>query len=372
MDLSSTFITKMKSSLALASVAFSGASAASFEVRGADGNVQMHNTFLKVWSQADLTPSFSSLMDDRSMTHGLPLTHTMKLTNVPLTCASLYGEKPCVPYGEDLAYPKQFYCEWTDTSNSVLSMTAGPYSPTLRTIKHADGTVLAREARLQCTGPSGSDVRNAHHTQRLRVYFGAEGTDERVELAYVGRKNYDRIGVVATVAPTSAPTMAPTVAPTNAPTNAPTVAPTPAPTPECVKHHEDLSFGGWSAHTQGSIRKCRGDCDSDDHCAGGLKCAQRNAHESVPGCKGTSPEGGIDICYDPNFGTNSGCEKDEALRGGDWSRHQSATIQRCEGDCDEDSHCATGLVCHQRDSHEAVKGCTGSGISGMDYCARPN
>ena len=87
MDLSSTFITKMKSSLALASVAFSGASAASFEVRGADGNVQMHNTFLKVWSQADLTPSFSSLMDDRSMTHGLPLTHTMKLTNVPLTCA---------------------------------------------------------------------------------------------------------------------------------------------------------------------------------------------------------------------------------------------------------------------------------------------
>merc|ERR1711933_329011 len=47
------------------------------------------------------------------------------------------------------------------------------------------------------------------------------------------------------------------------------------------------------------------------------------------------------------------------------------TLGRCEGDCDDDSHCAEGLHCFQRSGHTAVPGCVG-GFSGdkknYDYC----
>lgn len=356
----------MRPVVCLAAASLGVVSAGSLEVRGADANVQMHNTFLKVWSQADVTPSFSAVMGESSMTHGLPLTHTVKLSNISPTCAGVWGETPCVPFDEPADYPKMFYCAWTDSDSGILTTTTGPYSPTLRTIKDSDGTVLAREARLACDGPVDG-LRNEHHSQRLRVYFGDEGSDQRVELTYVGRKGFDRIGVIATAAPTMAPTNAPTHAPTLSPTNAPT-PPTPAPTPEYCEHTAEYSDGGWSAHESGAMSNCRGDCDSDNHCAGDLVCAQRDSTEGVPGCTGGGAQNGMDYCYDPR---NDNCKNKEALYGSDWSRHNSGSINNCEGDCDEDHHCAEGLVCVQREGHEAIKGCTGTGEHGMDYCARP-
>merc|ERR1712157_431536 len=47
------------------------------------------------------------------------------------------------------------------------------------------------------------------------------------------------------------------------------------------------------------------------------------------------------------------------------------TLGRCEGDCDDDSHCAEGLHCFQRSGHTTIPGCVG-GFSGdkknYDYC----
>ena len=39
---------------------------------------------------------------------------------------------------------------------------------------------------------------------------------------------------------------------------------------------------------------------------------------------------------------------------------------RCEGDCDRDSHCKSGLKCFERDGTKHVPGCYGSGVSGWD------
>ena len=39
---------------------------------------------------------------------------------------------------------------------------------------------------------------------------------------------------------------------------------------------------------------------------------------------------------------------------------------------DTDSDCQAGLSCFQRDDVESVPGCTGTGISGKDYCYNPN
>ena len=46
-------------------------------------------------------------------------------------------------------------------------------------------------------------------------------------------------------------------------------------------------------------------------------------------------------------------------------------LQECEGDCDDDSECATGLTCFQRDVATSIPGCKdgGSGdIYDYDYC----
>jgi hypothetical protein len=46
-------------------------------------------------------------------------------------------------------------------------------------------------------------------------------------------------------------------------------------------------------------------------------------------------------------------------------------LGRCEGDCDSDADCDTGLVCFQRSGTQGVPGCEGTGDSGDDYCYEP-
>ena len=40
----------------------------------------------------------------------------------------------------------------------------------------------------------------------------------------------------------------------------------------------------------------------------------------------------------------------------------------CEGDCDGDDDCKGDLVCFQRDGYREVPGCLGKGDDGWDYC----
>merc|ERR1711865_13365 len=43
-------------------------------------------------------------------------------------------------------------------------------------------------------------------------------------------------------------------------------------------------------------------------------------------------------------------------------------LGHCEGDCDADADCKSGLKCFQRDGYTAVPGCVGRGTSGWDFC----
>ena len=46
-------------------------------------------------------------------------------------------------------------------------------------------------------------------------------------------------------------------------------------------------------------------------------------------------------------------------------------LGQCQGDCDDDSECADGLACFQRDDYEMVPGCSGKGERKTDYCYDP-
>jgi len=103
-----------------------------------------------------------------------------------------------------------------------------------------------------------------------------------------------------------------------------------------------------------SLKLCEGDCHTNSHCDYGLKCFNRNGFAPVPGCsgKGTS---GIDYCI----------SKRELI---DVGIDPKVKLNLCEGDCDYDSNCGSGLKCFQRGYYEYVPGCTGPTKDNWDYC----
>merc|ERR1712139_753429 len=95
---------------------------------------------------------------------------------------------------------------------------------------------------------------------------------------------------------------------------------------------------GANAHSRpGTLKKCQGDCDNDSHCDTGLKCFQRMGYTTVPGCTGKGVNHHDYCITDPN-----------ALKDFGVSAHTKGKLKLCEGDCDSDGHCATGLNCFRR------------------------
>jgi hypothetical protein len=162
------------------------------------------------------------------------------------------------------------------------------------------------------------------------------------------------------------------------------------------------------------LSKCEGDCDVDSDCESGLKCFQRDGGDStlIPGCDGTPGADRTDFCYDPANAPGSTPTDDDTFVsapttpapvvaaaptvvaatptvaqptfptdthpvaiqgtldkvGGNQNPSNAFPLGLCEGDCDGDTDCEGGLVCHQRDGNETVPSCEGTGDSDMDYC----
>ena len=114
---------------------------------------------------------------------------------------------------------------------------------------------------------------------------------------------------------------------------------------------------------------CQGDCDSDNDCGAGLRCFQRhNASDTVPGCALSGYAESSDYCFDPIQGGTPVVDK------GDSGCSSSNVCTACEGDCDDDSDCGSGLKCFQRvATSDAVPGCSAGYVSSNhDYCYADN
>jgi len=65
-----------------------------------------------------------------------------------------------------------------------------------------------------------------------------------------------------------------------------------------LNSYETESWLGWVPSTEGNLKNCEGDCDSDASCAEGLECY----HNGIPpGCTGTLSSWAADYCYDPSM-----------------------------------------------------------------------
>jgi len=124
--------------------------------------------------------------------------------------------------------------------------------------------------------------------------------------------------------------------------------------------------GGSGCTSKNKCFKCQGDCDRDSDCRTGLKCFQRNNKLAVTGCNagGKGDVNGHDFCYDP---------KDLRNKGGSGCT-SSKKCAECQGDCDADKDCKTGLKCHQRNDKTEIHGCNKGSkhdVNGYDYCYNP-
>lgn len=170
---------------------------------------------------------------------------------------------------------------------------------------------------------------------------------------------------------TPAPT---TLSPTRAPTTpAPTTrSPTPGPTP---LERLPLDFTCNDLECEGPLQRCQGDCDTDDDCAEGLECFQREANDAIPTCIGGSTDADQNDYCVPDKSYVSPTLQPTPTPAPEKRKPQvdyvcnnddcTKPLQQCEGDCDSDSDCAggSGSVCFFRAEAIGVPGCRG----GRDY-----
>jgi len=137
-------------------------------------------------------------------------------------------------------------------------------------------------------------------------------------------------------------------------------------------------------NTNYKLAACTGHCNGSNDCFGDLKCYTPSASvsskaaasdddndDTVPGCSGL-PLAGMKYCYNPYYNTNNNQQQQLLVDvGNNGLPSRSYPLQKCQGDCDSDKECATGLKCFQRSGTQIVPGCSSSndaGKSGNDYC----
>lgn len=117
------------------------------------------------------------------------------------------------------------------------------------------------------------------------------------------------------------------------------------------------------------LLKCQGDCNRGRDCAGNLMCFNRGGATTIPGCSGRAPLDGTDFCWDP---TDKPLEGVIAHVGNNGNPAVLFPLQRCAGQCSEDSECQSGLVCLRRSAiTDPVWGCEGPLLDRTNYCVNP-
>jgi len=67
----------------------------------------------------------------------------------------------------------------------------------------------------------------------------------------------------------------------------------------CYDPTGSIELSGGNDAKATNLQACTGECDSDEQCAAGLKCFQRDGGQTIPGCTGPGAAKDWDYCFDP-------------------------------------------------------------------------
>lgn len=107
------------------------------------------------------------------------------------------------------------------------------------------------------------------------------------------------------------------------------------------------------------------------------QCIVNNNHHPTPGERlfstscSTAHDSHTSFWMSYNESSSVTSDSTQPLKALSMRNPECSTSQpcgRCEGDCDMDEECQGNLQCKQRWNTEAVPGCSGTGVSGKDYC----
>ena len=115
------------------------------------------------------------------------------------------------------------------------------------------------------------------------------------------------------------------------------------------------------------LGKCQGDCLNDEACQDGLECYQRTGFVNIPGCNGKGVED-VDYCYKKSDTTRPFLSRP---RDPTSASPAPGSLNQCEGHCDNDNQCATGLKCLHPKGGMGVPLCGGLPTAGTNYCYDP-
>ena len=106
---------------------------------------------------------------------------------------------------------------------------------------------------------------------------------------------------------------------------------------------------------------CQGECFKNRDCNGDLECFFRPDLTPVPGCSETNlGVSGRNYCFQP--------PKKNTLVLKDTPCTSFLPCRECEGECTSDDSCYGQLKCKKRPDAAAIIGCSGTGVSGKNYC----
>ena len=132
---------------------------------------------------------------------------------------------------------------------------------------------------------------------------------------------------------------------------------------------EEFTIGQVSGNPGTELGHCQGNCNGDGDCNFGLKCHLRYIPDDPgpPGCTGEiAASDTSNYCYDPSF--------DRTFTDVGLDTTKASKLGNCQGNCNSDEDCNTGLKCYDRQSNTDAgpPGCIGQMNGDWSYCYVPS
>jgi len=126
----------------------------------------------------------------------------------------------------------------------------------------------------------------------------------------------------------------------------------------CYDPTGSIELSGGNDGKATNLQACTGECDSDEQCAAGLKCFQRDGGQTIPGCTGPGHAKDWDYCFDPMWEPVSHWTQDWTCKTNEGFRLlpvENDILEKFEGEFPNDHRAVECLAACQKTNKECCR-----------------